>query len=378
MNPRWATFARFLFSGGINTAFGYLSYAALVLSGLPLWLAVAGSTVMAIVFNFYSYGSFVFRNTSANLIPRFLLFYSWLGLTNYGLLHLLGNMGFGPLLAQAFLLPLLALLGYAGMRMFVFRSIGIGSTFDQNSSVAAAEDFKPVPVTMGTGRFARLLFWLRCSVDLQLLTRFRFVLANQNALSGKVLDVGCGQMPFRSLLADQVEYTGIDIADADSFGMTRSPSIIEFNGRDIPFPDNQFDAILCTEVLEHAEHPESLIAEMLRVLRPGGNLVLTVPFSARVHHLPYDFSRFTNFRLLHLFAPFGDVRVLELGTDMTANKIAVATIRQIVPFNPLHWPFLLLGLPASLLSLAIAHFSLWLGWGSKQDPLGYGLIARKM
>ncbi len=377
MNGPLTNFLRFVLTGLLNTGFGYASYAALVLIGMPLWLAVMGSTVLAIMFNFYSYGGLVFRDTSASVMPRFLLFYATLGLTNYDLLHWLGSMGIGPLLAQAFLLPVLALLGYAGMRFFVFR-VNQGAP-DRMTNSSITEDFKPIPIQRGVGWLAHLLFRLRCVADLQLLTRFQFLASGQNMLSGKVLDVGCGQMPFRGLLPANSDYTGIDIHDAGSFGMPRNPSVIEFNGRLIPFPNSNFDAILCTEVLEHAEHPETLIAEMLRVLRPNGRIVLTVPFSARVHHMPFDYSRFTNYRLSQLFAGFEDVQVEELGNDLAviANKIVVATIRQIVPLNVMRWPFLLLGLPASLLSLAIAHMSLWLGWGSKQDPLGYGLIARK-
>ena len=120
MIGRIPTFLRFLAPGLLNTGFGYVSYAALVLTGMPLWLAVAGSTTLAIVFNFYSYGGIVFRNTSAQVMPRFLAFYCALGLTNFGLLRLLGSWGLGPLLAQAILLPVLAVLGFLGMRTFVF------------------------------------------------------------------------------------------------------------------------------------------------------------------------------------------------------------------------------------------------------------------
>lgn len=120
MKGHLTSFMRFVLTGALNTGFGYASYAALVLTGMPLWLAVTGSTTLAIVFNFYSYGGLVFRNTSAGVMPRFLIFYAVLGLGNYGLLHLLGIWGLGPLLAQALLLPVLALVGYSGMRLFVF------------------------------------------------------------------------------------------------------------------------------------------------------------------------------------------------------------------------------------------------------------------
>jgi len=120
MSPETIRFIRFIVTGGLNTGFGYASYAALVLTGLPLWLAVTGSTSLAILFNFYSYGGLVFGNTSVRVLPRFLAFYAALGLVNYGLLHALTRIGLGPLLAQALLLPVLAILGFGGMRYFVF------------------------------------------------------------------------------------------------------------------------------------------------------------------------------------------------------------------------------------------------------------------
>ena len=113
--------ARFLSVGGLNTAFGYASYAALVLTGLPLWVCVAGATTLAFLFNFVSYGSLVFGSTATRLLPRFLLFYSGLGLMNFALLRALGSAGLGPIVAQGLLVPVLAAAGYLGMKRFVFR-----------------------------------------------------------------------------------------------------------------------------------------------------------------------------------------------------------------------------------------------------------------
>jgi putative flippase GtrA len=105
----------------LNTGFGYASYAAFVLAGAPLWLAVTGSTALGFFFNFYSYGGLVFGSTAARLLPGFLLFYLALGSLNFALLRLLGWAGLGPLLAQALLLPVLAACGYFGLRSIVFR-----------------------------------------------------------------------------------------------------------------------------------------------------------------------------------------------------------------------------------------------------------------
>jgi putative flippase GtrA len=111
----------FVLVGFFNTAFGYVSYASMVYLGLPLWLAVACATVVALLFNFVSYGSLIFANTSVRCLPRFVLLYAAIGFVNNCLLQALTEASIGPFLAQALILPLLALLGYCGMKVFVFR-----------------------------------------------------------------------------------------------------------------------------------------------------------------------------------------------------------------------------------------------------------------
>jgi putative flippase GtrA len=120
MNGPLTPFLRFMLTGLLNTGFGYAIYATLVLTGMPLWLAVAGSTVLGVVFNFYSYGSIVFGNTTVRVMPRFLGFYAALGLANYVALKMLVGWGLGPLVSQAVLVPVFALIAYASMRTLVF------------------------------------------------------------------------------------------------------------------------------------------------------------------------------------------------------------------------------------------------------------------
>ena len=114
---------RFLLAGGANTAFGYLCYAALVLVGLPLWVAVSATLALSMVFNFYSYGTLVFSNAASGSMPRFFMLYAFIGSVNYGLLYILTLTGVGPLLAQAIILPALACMGYFGMKLFVFGQV---------------------------------------------------------------------------------------------------------------------------------------------------------------------------------------------------------------------------------------------------------------
>lgn len=240
---------------------------------------------------------------------------------------------------------------------------------------------RPISFSSGTGRIGQLTLAARRIIDLQLCTIWRFIAPSITRATGDMLDVGCGEMPFRYAVPREVRYTGIDVPEAISFGMRGRDEIVPFDGHRIPFDDDSFDLVLCTEVLEHSPEPQQLIDEMLRVLRPGGELVATIPFSARVHYAPYDFNRFTRYRLALMFQGFGDVEIVARGSDLSviANKLIVLGWRLARP----SWG-LLLRLPAlvcvglmAAAFLPVAHLSIATGTGSKDDPLGYGIRARK-
>jgi Methylase involved in ubiquinone/menaquinone biosynthesis len=121
------------------------------------------------------------------------------------------------------------------------------------------------------------------------------------AASGKLLDVGSGTMPFRSSVIDLVdEYRSLDIE-------RRVPEVdIVADVRDMDSVNSDtFDVLLCSQVLEHISEPDKAIKEMARVLRPGGRLVLTVPFLGRLHEEPFDYFRFTKYGLESLLDAAG-------------------------------------------------------------------------
>lgn len=110
----------------------------------------------------------------------------------------------------------------------------------------------------------------------------------------KILDVGCGIKPYRDLFKTH-DYIGIEVSGGGHSDEAKSADHF-FDGQNIPFPDNDFDVIICSEVLEHTLDPEYLLKEMRRVLRPDGTLFLTMPFVWPEHETPYDFQRFTSFK----------------------------------------------------------------------------------
>lgn len=247
------------------------------------------------------------------------------------------------------------------------------------SDIVRPEHFQPIPLRFGTSLFARIAFAIRRTVDLQLCTIWTVLRPRFAGLSGKLLDVGCGEMPYRDFLPEAVEYTGIDVPQANAFAMQGNDGVIPFDGLCIPFPDDMFDTVLCTEVLEHTPEPLALLAEIERVLKPGGMLIATVPFSARVHYAPYDFHRFSKYALNEMLRRFQRVEIEERGNDIAviANKLIVVALRlaKLCRASIVQWPLLLLLLPLTLIFLLLAHLCIALDLGSKDDSLGYAVTA---
>jgi SAM-dependent methyltransferase len=114
---------------------------------------------------------------------------------------------------------------------------------------------------------------------------------------GPLLDVGCGTMPYRELFPDARPYEGLEI---DQERNRANPLVTHYyEGGAFPFAPDHYAAILCSQVLEHSFAPEGLLAECHRVLRPGGALLLTIPFLWPEHEQPWDSQRFTRFGLRH-------------------------------------------------------------------------------
>ena len=126
---------------------------------------------------------------------------------------------------------------------------------------------------------------------------------NAAAVSGDLLDLGAGNQPFRPWyepLARSV--VAVDVAPAPGLSVLSMAS-------PLPFRDGSFDAVLCTSVLEHVDNAEDTIAEIARTLRPGGRLIITVPFLYPTHEAPYDFWRTTHYGLARILRRHG----LEVG-----------------------------------------------------------------
>jgi ubiquinone/menaquinone biosynthesis C-methylase UbiE len=114
----------------------------------------------------------------------------------------------------------------------------------------------------------------------------------------RILDAGCGEQQFRKFCSHLV-YVGQDFAGYDGKGDERGLQTGSWDQTkldivcdivSVPEPDGSFDAILCTEVLEHVVDPVAVLREFSRLLKPQGFLILTAPFCSLTHFAPYHFS----------------------------------------------------------------------------------------
>ena len=127
----------------------------------------------------------------------------------------------------------------------------------------------------------------------------QFILQQCSHMHGTVLDVGCGDMPYKDLVTapgSRVEkYLGLDL-EQNHIDRSASPDLT-WDGVTIPLPDQSVDVAIATEVLEHCPDTAIILGEINRVLKPGGSLVFTVPFLWPLHEVPHDYFRFTPFGL---------------------------------------------------------------------------------
>jgi SAM-dependent methyltransferase len=146
--------------------------------------------------------------------------------------------------------------------------------------------------------------------------------------TGKLIDLGCGKVPLYEAYKGLVDLN-ICVDWENTFH--KNPFIdktCDLNDR-LPFDDGEFDTVLLSDVLEHIATPETLWNEMSRILRPRGKLILNVPFYYKIHEMPHDYYRYTEFALRRfainngfhvlLLKPMGGVP--EIMTDLAAKML---------------------------------------------------------
>ena len=127
----------------------------------------------------------------------------------------------------------------------------------------------------------------------------RWLADNAGAVSGILLDLGAGNQPFRVWYSGLAEKcVAVDVAPAPGLDVLSMAA-------PLPFGSASFDTVLCTSVLEHVHDAEAAVSEIARILKPGGRLIITVPFLYPTHEAPYDFWRTTHWGLRSVLTRHG-------------------------------------------------------------------------
>lgn len=154
------------------------------------------------------------------------------------------------------------------------------------------------------------------------LLRFALRVARELEPGARLIDVGAGNSPYRELFG-HLRYESTDWEHSVHPGARGVDHVAPAHA--LPVPDAAYEAVLCTQVLEHVPNPDAVIRELHRILRPGGRLYLTVPLAWELHEMPFDFYRYTASGLAQIL---GDAGFEQL--DIQPRNDCFATLAQLL------------------------------------------------
>lgn len=124
-------------------------------------------------------------------------------------------------------------------------------------------------------------------------------------MRGRLLDLGCGNKPYYDIYTPLcTESVGCDVPHS-----LHKDSLVEVECSaeeiDKHFEQGSFDTILCTEVIEHTIDDRKVAENISRIIKPGGAVIISAPFTYVLHEAPHDYRRYTLFGLSRLLEDNG-------------------------------------------------------------------------
>ena len=167
----------------------------------------------------------------------------------------------------------------------------------------------------------------------------------KNALSrlpegSTILDIGAGEQQYEKYCT-HLKYTSQDFNQYDGSGNESGlqTGVWDISKIDIvsdivsiPMPDASYDGILCTEVIEHVPDPIGAIKEITRLLKPGGQLILSAPFTSLTHFAPYYFcTGFNKYFYEHHLVNNG-LEIVEMSPNGDYSHFVAQEVRRVLSF----------------------------------------------
>jgi SAM-dependent methyltransferase len=185
---------------------------------------------------------------------------------------------------------------------------------------------KPMKFKVGTRNETTREAWLELALK-------------QVPAGSRILDAGAGQLKYKKFCR-HLDYLSQDFAQYDGRGdgsglqtgsWDQSKIDIISDISDIPESDGSFDAVMCIEVLEHLPNPLLALQEFSRLLRPGGQLVVTAPFCSLTHFAPYHFCTGFNRYFYETHLPRFDFTIVDLQENGNFFEFLAQEVRR-APF----------------------------------------------
>jgi len=191
-------------------------------------------------------------------------------------------------------------------------------------------------------------------------------------VKGKLLDLGCGNVPLYEMYKDYIDDNTCVDWENSLHNNIHLDFEMDLNSK-LNLDNMAYDTILLTDVIEHVLNVEILFSEISRILKPGGMLIIGVPFMYWLHEEPHDYQRLTSYKLQILckrnklnvvsLTPYGGP--VEILCDITSKCLA-------------NWPFLVKSFnQIATLMLRLKIIKNFSQRNAEKFPLGYCLVAEK-
>ena len=131
----------------------------------------------------------------------------------------------------------------------------------------------------------------------------RCLLSATALYKGRLYDLGSGESPYKNFFLQYAdEYIAVDWTN--SYHNIQVDIVADLNNQ-LPIESLIADTVVSLMVLEHLSEPQVMLNEAYRILKPGGALVIQVPWQWRIHEAPHDYYRYTPYGLDYLLKKAG-------------------------------------------------------------------------